>query len=138
MKQANFPSKSQRNSTSMWSYFLRYTFFLSWGNEPTQFGVFCPLSKEKRIIKGIYAKYVVQKIKWILHFCFCRLVTPCWSVLYFWQINLEISSSMNWIFSLFQTWFLQAKIQFVELHFSYMIFQNSSTDQQGVWAVGLK
>ena len=33
--------------------------------------------------------------------------TPCWSVLDFWKINLEKSSSTNWIFSLFQTGFLQ-------------------------------
>ena len=35
-----------------------------------------------------------------------NLQTPSWSVLNFWKINLGKSSSMNWIFSLFQTWFL--------------------------------
>ena len=44
---------------------------------------------------------------------------------------------MNWIFRLFQTGFLlpvwPAKIQFVELDFYNMIFQKSSTDQQGVF-----
>ena len=55
------------------------------------------------------------------HLCW---FAPCWSVLDFWKFNLEKSSSMNWIFSLFQTgfftacvacknqfrnWFLQAK-----------------------------
>ena len=29
--------------------------------------------------------------------------TPCWSMLDFWKINLEKSSSMNWIFSLHRT-----------------------------------
>ena len=42
--------------------------------------------------------------------------TPYPSVLDFWKIKLEKSSLMNWIFSLFWTWFLQAtqavKIQF--------------------------
>ena len=46
----------------------------------------------------------------------CKLsLTPCWSVLDFWKINLEKSGSTNWIFSLFlqaknsvcRTWFLQ-------------------------------
>ena len=35
-----------------------------------------------------------------------RRQTPCWSVLDFWKINLEKSSLVNWIFSLFQTGFL--------------------------------
>ena len=35
-----------------------------------------------------------------LYFC------NCWFVLDFWEINLEKFSSMNWISSLFQTWFL--------------------------------
>ena len=54
---------------------------------------------------------------------------------------------MNWIFSLFRTGFLlpvqpakinleidfcRLKIQFVQLDFFNLIFQNSSTDQQGV------
>ena len=62
------------------------------------------------------------------------------------KINLEKSSSTNWIFSLFQTEFLlsvlpekinyeidfcRLKIQFIELKFSNLIFQNSSADQQG-------
>ena len=34
------------------------------------------------------------------------ILSPCWSVLDFWKINLKKSSSTNWIFSLFQTWFL--------------------------------
>ena len=72
--------------------------------------------------------------------------THCWSVLDFWKINLEKSSSTNWIFSLFRTKFLlhvhpakfnfdfdfcRLKIRFVDLKFSNLIFQNSSTDQQG-------
>ena len=72
--------------------------------------------------------------------------TPCWSVLDFWKINLEKSSSTNWIFSLFQTIFLQPveptkinleidfyrlKILFDELDFYNLIFFKSSTDQQG-------
>ena len=72
--------------------------------------------------------------------------SPCWAVLDFWKINLEKSSLTNWIFSLFKTGFLlpvrpakinleiifcRLKIQFVELDFSNLIFQNSSTDQQG-------
>ena len=32
--------------------------------------------------------------------------TPCWSVLDFWKIDLEKSSSTNWIFSLFRIEFL--------------------------------
>ena len=35
-----------------------------------------------------------------------QMPCPCWSVLDFWKINLEKSSSMNWIFSLFRTEFL--------------------------------
>ena len=75
-------------------------------------------------------------------------LTPCWSVLDFWKINLEKSSFTNWIFSLFQTgfftacvacknqfpnWFLKAKNP---VHgtwvFQLDFFLNSSTDQQGV------
>ena len=33
-------------------------------------------------------------------------LSPCWSVLDFWKINLEKSSSMNWIFSPLRTGFL--------------------------------
>ena len=69
--------------------------------------------------------------------------TPCWSVLDFWKFKLKKSSSTNWIFSLFRTGFLlstktnleidfcRLKMQFVELDFSNLIFQKSSTDQQG-------
>ena len=46
-------------------------------------------------------------------------LTPCWAVLDFWKINLEKSSSTNWIFSLFRTGFL-------------MPVQLQSTDQHGV------
>ena len=76
------------------------------------------------------------------------ILTPCWSVLELWQIKLENSSSTNWIFSLQKSisklifagytgsknsvW-NRPKIQFVELDFSKLIFQKSSTDQQGVW-----
>ena len=71
------------------------------------------------------------------------ILTPCWSVLEFWKIKLEKSSSPNWIFSLqktisklifagytvckFSVW-NRLKIQFVELDFSNLIFQKSSTD----------
>ena len=64
--------------------------------------------------------------------------TPCWSVLQFWKIKLEKSSSMNWIFSL-QISILKfifasytgsknsvrnrLRIQFDELDFSKLIFQ---------------
>ena len=63
----------------------------------------------------------------------------------------EKSSSTNWIFSLFQTGvllpvqpakinfeidFSRLKLQFVELEFSNLIFQNSSTDQQGELRLG--
>ena len=73
--------------------------------------------------------------------------TPCWSVLEFGKIKLEKSSSTNWIFSLQksisklifagytgsknQVW-NRLKIQFVELDFSKLIFQKSSTGQKGV------
>ena len=45
-------------------------------------------------------KYSIKK--------FYTIVTPCWSVLDFWKINLEKSSPKNLslIFSLFRTWFL--------------------------------
>ena len=61
-------------------------------------------------------------------------------------MNLEKSSLTNWIFSLFRTEFLlpvkpakinfefdfcRLKIQLVEFDFSNLIFQNSSTDQEG-------
>ena len=74
------------------------------------------------------------------------LLTPCWSVLEFWKIKLEKSSSTNWIFSLQKSISKlifagytgsknpvrnRLKIQFVELDFSKLIFQKSSTDQQG-------
>ena len=91
-----------------------------------------------------------------MNWCWC-CVTPCWSVLDFWKINLEKTSLTNWIFSLFRTDFFclcslqksilklifasytgsknpvrnRIKIQFVELDFSKLIFQKSSTDQQG-------
>ena len=76
---------------------------------------------------------------------------PCWSVIEFWKIKLEKSISTNWIFSL-QTSISKLifagytgsknqvrnrlKIQFVELDFSKLIFQKSSTDQQGYWLMG--
>ena len=72
--------------------------------------------------------------------------SPCWSVLEFWKIKLEKSSSTNWIFSLQKSisklifagytgsknpvW-IRLQIQSVELDLSNLIFQNSSTDQQG-------
>ena len=71
--------------------------------------------------------------------CLLLLLTPCWSVFF------EKSSSTNWIFSLFGTWFLlpvyptkinfktdfcSLKIQFVELDFYNLIFQKSNTDLQ--------
>ena len=34
------------------------------------------------------------------------VLTPCWSVLDFWEINLEKSNLRNWIFSIFRTGFL--------------------------------
>ena len=41
---------------------------------------------------------------------------PCSSVLDFWKVKFEELSSTNWVFSLFQTWFLlpvqPAKIKF--------------------------
>ena len=40
---------------------------------------------------------------------FFEYFPPCWSVLDFWTINLEKSSSMKWIFSLIQTGFLLPK-----------------------------
>ena len=76
-------------------------------------------------------------------FLWCAItLSPCWSLLEFWKIKLEKSISMNWIFSL-QKWISKLifagyqirnrlKIQFVELDFSKLIFQKSSTDQQGV------
>ena len=71
--------------------------------------------------------------------------SPCWSVLEFWKIMLENLNSTNWIFSLQKSiWKLifagstdsensvrnRLKIQFVELNFSKLIFQKSSTDHQ--------
>ena len=48
--------------------------------------------------------------------CLLGVPTPCWSVLDFWKLNLEKSSSMNWIFTAcvacknqIQNWFLQVK-----------------------------
>ena len=62
------------------------------------------------------------------------------SVLEFWKIKLENLSSMNWIFSLQKSISKnigsknsvrnRLKIHFVEMDFSKMIFQKSSTDQQ--------
>ena len=93
------------------------------------------------------------------HFDFCHnrrndlADSPCWSVLDFWKINLEKSSSKNWIYSLFRTWFLlpvqpaqtnfeidfcRLKIQFVKLDFFNLLFQSSSTDQQGDCLVKMK
>ena len=60
----------------------------------------------------------IPKIKFLMGFnfwfCFAVLqseislgtLSPCWSVLDFWKINLGKSSSTNWIFSLFRTGFL--------------------------------
>ena len=74
------------------------------------------------------------------------MLSPCWSILEFWKIKLENSSLTNWIFSLQKSisklifagytgsknsvW-NRLKIQFVELNFSKLIFQKSSTDQHG-------
>ena len=73
------------------------------------------------------------------------LIIVAWSVLDFWKIKLEKSSSANWIFSLQksisklifagysgsknQVW-NRLKIQFLELNFSKLIFQKLSTDQR--------
>ena len=70
-------------------------------------------------------------------------LSPCWSLLDFWKIKFEKSSSTNWIFNLqksisklifasytgskYPVW-NRLKIQFVELDFSNLIFQKSSTD----------
>ena len=71
-------------------------------------------------------------------------LTPCWSVLEFWKIKLEKSSSTNWIFNLQKSISKlifagytgsknpvqnRLKIQFVDLDFSKLIFQKSSRDQ---------
>ena len=73
-------------------------------------------------------------------------LTPYPSILDFWKIKLEKSSSSNCIFSqqksISKLIFAgytgsknqvrnRQKIQFVELDFSKLIFQKSSTDQQG-------
>ena len=73
-------------------------------------------------------------------------LSPCWSVLDFWKINFEKSSLTNWSFSpkksisefIFAGYtgsknsiWNRLKIQFIELDFSKLIFQKSSTDQQG-------
>ena len=70
-------------------------------------------------------------------------LSPCWSVLDFWKIKLEKSSSTNWIFSLQKSISKlifagyigsknpvrnRLKIQLAELDFSNLIFQKSSTD----------
>jgi len=73
-------------------------------------------------------------------------LSPCWSVLEFWKIKLEKSILTNWIFSLQksilklifagytfsknQVW-NRLKIRSVELDFSKLIFQKSSTDNRG-------
>ena len=71
-------------------------------------------------------------------------LTPYPSVLDFWKIKFEKSSSTNWIFNLQKSISKlifagytgsknpvrnRLKIQFVELDFSKLIFQKSSTDQ---------
>ena len=63
------------------------------------------------------------------------------SVLDFWKIKFEKSSSTNWIFGSISklipagsknpVW-NRLKIQFVKLDFSNLIFQKSSTDKQGL------
>ena len=80
-------------------------------------------------------------------------LSPCWSVLKFWKINLEKSSSTNWNFSLQKSISKlifagytgsknqvqnRLKIHFIELDFSKLICQKSSTDQQGVWLTASK
>ena len=82
---------------------------------------------------------ILQELEFLLESC----LSP---VLDFWKIKLEKSSLTNWIFSLLPNWCLQTKqaakikfeihrlkIQSVELDFSNLIFQKSSTDQQGIW-----
>ena len=79
--------------------------------------------------------------------CSGTFCTPCWYVLDFWKIKLEKSSSLNWSFSLQKSISRlifagytgsknqvrnRLQIQFVELDFSKLIFQKSSTDQLGV------
>ena len=76
------------------------------------------------------------------------IVTPCWSVLEFkkkssWKTQVPWTGFLAFK-NQFGNWFLQAtqavknpvwkrlKIQFVKLDFSKLIFQKSSTDQQGV------
>ena len=84
---------------------------------------------------------------WVSFFSSSSWPLRGWSVLEFWTIKLEKSSSMNWIFSLQKSISKlifagytgsknpvgnRLKIQFIELVFSKLIFQKSSTDQQGV------
>ena len=78
-----------------------------------------------------------------LWFTSTKMSYPYWFVLEFWKIKLENSSLMNWNFSLQKSilkWSngsknsvrKRLKIQFVERDFSKLIFQKSSTNQQGV------
>ena len=81
-----------------------------------------------------------------------RAKPPCLSVFEIWKIKLENSSSMNWIFRLQKPISKlifagytgsknpvrnRLKIQFVKLDFSKLIFQKSSTDQQGVYLAAI-
>ena len=61
------------------------------------------------IYKGQFKHLRIEVFQNCSAFFVCQFLsweTPCWSVLDFWKIKLEKSSSMNWIFSLFQTGFL--------------------------------
>ena len=78
----------------------------------------------------------------------CRL-TPCWSVLDIWKINLEKSGSTNWIFSLsisnwisiawvacknqFRNWFLQAKNPALRTWFFQLDFSKIKYRSVGCW-----
>ena len=65
-----------------------------------------------------------------------NIVSLCWSVLDFWKIKFEKSRLMNLIFTACVASKNQVrnrlKIKFIKLDFSNLIFQKSSTDQQGV------
>ena len=87
-------------------------------------------SKKKGGKKGDQQKNMFCQIA-----CTHRMTqTHCWSVLEFWKIKLEKSSSTNWVFAGYTGSKNQVRnrlnIQFIELDFSKLIFPKSSTDQQ--------
>ena len=89
----NQPRYYRQKSQELWYFVLKIVLtYLLW-------------EKKNLVIQNVFLRSQKQFIPTVTRFWTMEL-SPCWSVLDFWKINLEKLSSTNWIFSLFRTGFL--------------------------------